>query len=73
MPTRDVVTVYSRIGDSFAYLSVAALILLADWALARKAPAAHMPGSCASGLLCWQAAFPYPLFLRPADTPLIVS
>ncbi len=36
IPTRGVVTIYSRMGDSFAYLDVAALILLAAWALARK-------------------------------------
>jgi apolipoprotein N-acyltransferase len=36
IPTRGVVTIYSRIGDSFAYLNVAALILLAGWALMRK-------------------------------------
>jgi hypothetical protein len=36
IPTRGVVTIYSRTGDSFAYLNAASLILLAAWALARK-------------------------------------
>ena len=36
VPTRGVVTIYSRIGDSFAYLNVLGLILLAGWALVRK-------------------------------------
>jgi hypothetical protein len=45
IPTRGAVTIYSRIGDSFAYLNVAALILLAGWALVRKPPvAAPLPG-----------------------------
>jgi apolipoprotein N-acyltransferase len=38
IPTRGVVTIYSRIGDSFAYLNVAGFILLAGWALSRKSP-----------------------------------
>ena len=38
IPTRGVVTIYSRIGDSFAYLNAAGLILLAGRAFARKAP-----------------------------------
>ena len=42
IPTRGVVTIYSRIGDSFAYLNAAALILLAAWALARKPPVAAL-------------------------------
>jgi apolipoprotein N-acyltransferase len=36
IPTRGVITIYSRIGDSFAYLNVAALIFLSGWALVRK-------------------------------------
>ncbi len=36
IPTRGVVTIYSRIGDTFAYLNVAGLILLVGWALVRK-------------------------------------
>jgi len=39
IPTRGVRTVYSRIGDGFAYLSVVALVLLAIWAFRRKEPA----------------------------------
>jgi len=36
IPTRGVRTVYSRIGDAFAYLSVAGLIFLAGWAFIRR-------------------------------------
>jgi len=36
IPTRGVRTIYSRIGDVFAYLSVAGLVLLAGWALIRR-------------------------------------
>jgi apolipoprotein N-acyltransferase len=36
IPTRGVRTVYSRIGDLFAYLCVAGLILLTGWALSRR-------------------------------------
>jgi apolipoprotein N-acyltransferase len=36
VPTRGVRTVYSRIGDLFAYLCVAGLISLAGWALFRR-------------------------------------
>ena len=36
IPTRGVVTVYSRIGDAFAYLCVAGLVLLAGWAFLRR-------------------------------------
>jgi apolipoprotein N-acyltransferase len=36
IPTRGVRTIYSRIGDVFAYLCVAGLVLLAGWALIRR-------------------------------------
>ena len=36
IPTRGVRTIYSRIGDVFAYLCVAGLIVLAGWALIRR-------------------------------------
>ena len=38
IPTHGVVTIYSRIGDTFAYLSAAGLIFLAAWAFVRKHP-----------------------------------
>ena len=40
VPTHGVVTIYSRIGDSFAYLCAAGLIGLAGWALLRGRAAA---------------------------------
>jgi apolipoprotein N-acyltransferase len=44
VPTRRVPTIYSRIGDAFAYLSVAGLVLLAVKALAsRKLPLTASP------------------------------
>ena len=36
IPTRGVVTIYSRIGDTFAYLCAIGLVLLTGWALVRK-------------------------------------
>ena len=39
IPTRGVVTIYSRIGDTFAYLCAIGLVLLTGWALVRKSPA----------------------------------
>jgi apolipoprotein N-acyltransferase len=36
VPTRGVTTIYSRIGDVFAYLCVAGLILLAGWAFIHR-------------------------------------
>jgi apolipoprotein N-acyltransferase len=38
IPTRGAVTIYSRIGDAFAYLSAAILLLLAACAVGRKHP-----------------------------------
>jgi apolipoprotein N-acyltransferase len=42
VPTHGVTTIYSRIGDAFAYLCVVALILLAGRALAREPQRAHI-------------------------------
>jgi apolipoprotein N-acyltransferase len=42
VPTRGVVTIYSRIGDAFAYFCAAGVIVLAGWALVRK-PTAGPP------------------------------
>jgi apolipoprotein N-acyltransferase len=36
VPTRGVRTIYSRIGDLFAYLCVAGLVVLAAWAIVRR-------------------------------------
>ena len=36
VPTHGVVTIYSRIGDTFAYLCAIGLVLLTGWALVRK-------------------------------------
>ena len=36
IPTRGVVTIYSRIGDTFAYLCAIGLVLLTGWASVRK-------------------------------------
>ena len=36
IPTRGVVTIYSRIGDTFAYLCAIGFVLLTGWALVRK-------------------------------------
>jgi apolipoprotein N-acyltransferase len=38
VPTHGVVTIYSRIGDAFAYLCAVGLVLLAVWAFVRKHP-----------------------------------
>lgn len=38
VPTHGVVTIYSRIGDAFAYLCATGLILLVSWAFVRKSP-----------------------------------
>ena len=38
VPTQGVGTIYSRIGDTFAYLCAAGLIFLAAWAFVRKHP-----------------------------------
>ena len=38
VPTHGVVTIYSRIGDTFAYLCAAGLIFLTVWAFVRKDP-----------------------------------
>ncbi len=35
IPTRGVVTIYSQIGDAFAYLCAAGLVLLVGWAIVR--------------------------------------
>jgi apolipoprotein N-acyltransferase len=47
VPTRGVRTVYSRVGDLFAYLCVAGLISLTGWALSRRKQAgpAEITGS----------------------------
>jgi apolipoprotein N-acyltransferase len=45
IPTQGAVTIYSRIGDSVAYLNAAALILLTAWALARRSPVAAPAGN----------------------------
>ena len=37
IPTRGAVTIYSRIGNSFAYLCAVGLVFLAGWAFVRKA------------------------------------
>jgi apolipoprotein N-acyltransferase len=40
LPLYSLQTVYSRIGDSFAYLCIAALVLLTAWAMLRRKQAA---------------------------------
>ena len=44
IPTRGVVTVYSRIGDAFAYLCVVGLVFLAGWAFVRRKAAPGLKG-----------------------------
>ena len=44
IPTRGVATVYSRIGDAFAYLCAAGLVLLAGWAFLGRQGAPGLKG-----------------------------